>query len=152
MKKHVIVGLVAVGVLVAATFALRGGPIRISAVVPPLVAQPIASVSYSCEGGKHIDAAYYEGSSTPPASPDMPPTPGGSVKISLSDGRKMTLYQTISASGIRYANGDESFVFWSKGNSAFVMEGDNQTYGNCLDASATSSGGEQLPLSDGQED
>ncbi len=94
--------------------------------------QPIASVSYACDGGKTIDASYYNGSSTPASSPDMPPTPGGSVAISLSDGRTMTLPQTISADGGRYANADESFIFWSKGNGAFVLENNSQTYGGCI--------------------
>ncbi|MDE2078863.1 MAG: MliC family protein [Patescibacteria group bacterium] len=62
----------------------------------------------------------------------MPPTPGGSVAITLSDGRAMTLPQTISADGARYANADESFIFWSKGNGAFVMEGNATTYANCV--------------------
>ncbi len=94
--------------------------------------QPIASVSYACDSGKTIDASYYNGSSTPATSPDMPPTPGGSVVISLSDGRTMTLPQTISADGGRYANTGESIVFWSKGNGAFVLENNNQTYGGCI--------------------
>ncbi len=94
--------------------------------------QPIAAVSYMCDGGKAIDAAYYTGSSTPAVSPGMPPTPGGSVALSLSDGRTMTLPQTISGSGIRYANAGESIVFWSKGNGAFMLENNQQTYGGCI--------------------
>jgi membrane-bound inhibitor of C-type lysozyme len=38
----------------------------------------------------------------------------------------MTLAQTISADGGRYANFDESFVFWSKGNGALVLENDKE--------------------------
>lgn len=53
------------------------------------------------------------------------------VSLRLSDGRELTLAQTISASGARYANGDESFVFWNKGDTAFVQEGENYTYENC---------------------
>jgi membrane-bound inhibitor of C-type lysozyme len=34
----------------------------------------------------------------------------GSVEIILSDGRNFNLPQTISASGIRYANDDESLI------------------------------------------
>jgi membrane-bound inhibitor of C-type lysozyme len=98
---------------------------------------PIASVNYACDAGKTIAATYYQGESKPAASPDMPPTPGGSVALTLSDGRSMTLPQTISADGTRYANADESFIFWSKGDGAFVMEGNAQTYVNC--AQATSS-------------
>lgn len=98
---------------------------------------PIASVSYSCDSGKTIDATYYQGQSTPSASPDQPPTPGGSVALTLSDGRTMTLPQTISADGIRYANADESLIFWSRGSGAFVMEGNTQTFANCEQATTT---------------
>jgi membrane-bound inhibitor of C-type lysozyme len=54
---------------------------------------------------------------------NTPPTPGGSVKLVLSDGREMTLKQTISADGARYANADESVVFWNVGNGATYTEG-----------------------------
>ncbi|MCX6702673.1 MAG: MliC family protein [Candidatus Wolfebacteria bacterium] len=42
------------------------------------------------------------------------------VDIILSDGRKMSVPRAISASGARYANADESFVFWNKGDTAFI--------------------------------
>ena len=47
------------------------------------------------------------------------------------------LPQTISASGARYANDDESIVFWNKGNTAFITENgpDNITYKDCTDIS-----------------
>jgi membrane-bound inhibitor of C-type lysozyme len=100
---------------------------------------PIATASYVCDGGKTIDAKFYQGQTKPPAGPNEPPIPGGSVKISLSDGRTMTLQQTLSADGSRYSNGNpmiqgnETFVFWSKGNGAFVLEnGQQQTYSGCI--------------------
>jgi len=40
--------------------------------------------------------------------------------------------QAISASGARYANTDESIVFWNKGDTAFIQEGDVTTYENCV--------------------
>lgn len=102
-------------------------------------ASPIATVSYQCNEGKTITAVYYEGESKPAAGPDEPPTPGGSVMLTLSDGRTMTLAQTISASGIRYSDGnpnvegDETFVFWSKGNSALVLEHNtDRTFTDCI--------------------
>lgn len=100
---------------------------------------PIATVDYICDQGKAIHAVYYQGESKPAASADQPPQPGGSVMITLSDGRTMTLPQTISADGARYANPDESFVFWSKGTGAFVMENDAQTYANCEEGGAATS-------------
>ncbi len=53
--------------------------------------------------------------------------------LTLAGNKKLTLPQTLSGSGIRYANADESFVFWSKGDTAFVEEGASQTvtYKDC---------------------
>lgn len=56
------------------------------------------------------------------------------VSLRLSDGRALDLSQAISASGARYANSDETFVFWNKGNTAFIEEGasQQQTYLGCM--------------------
>jgi membrane-bound inhibitor of C-type lysozyme len=80
---------------------------------------PIAEVKYTCVDDKSIDATYYS----------------EKVELMLSDGREMTLPQTMSGSGIRYANADESFVFWSKGNTAFATEGDpnHPTFADCVE-------------------
>jgi membrane-bound inhibitor of C-type lysozyme len=106
----------------------------------PVSAQPIAEAMYQCNDNKTIDATYYAGTSTPSTNPNTPPTPGGSVKVSLSDGRSFTLPQTVSADGARYSNGDpnvqgsETFVFWSKGNGALVLENNqDQTYTGCIE-------------------
>ncbi len=82
---------------------------------------PIAQVTYICNGDKTIDAAFYKGEQKQ-VEPGEMPIPSGSVKIVLSDGRNFDLPQTISADGSRYANSDESFVFWSKGDTALVLE------------------------------
>jgi membrane-bound inhibitor of C-type lysozyme len=93
---------------------------------------PIAQVTYVCNGDKTIDAAFYKGE-TVSVEPGEPPIPSGSVKIVLSDGRNFDLLQTISASGVRYANSDESFVFWSKGNGALVLENNvEKSYIGCI--------------------
>src|SRR5262245_52259897 len=68
---------------------------------------PSAPVEYSCDGGKTISATYYK----------------DRVEIVLSDGRSMQLPQVMSGSGARYANSGETFVFWNKGNTAFITEG-----------------------------
>jgi membrane-bound inhibitor of C-type lysozyme len=86
---------------------------------PPLLA-PAAHATYICSG-QTIDATFYKGQPKP-AEPGEPPVPSGSVKIVLSDGRNLFLPQTISADGSRYANSDESFVLWSKGDYALVRE------------------------------
>lgn len=80
------------------------------------------AASYACDAGKTISATYYQ----------------SSVDLTLSDGRTMTLPQTMSGSGIRYANADGTFVFWSEGNTAFITEGaasstdQLQTFSNCV--------------------
>jgi hypothetical protein len=95
--------------------------------------EPLAAVLYYCDHGANISAVYYSGETKPPVSPDMPPTPGGKVAIKLSDGRSLSLLQTLSADGIRYASADESFVFWSKGDGALVLEnGQEKTFIGCI--------------------
>ena len=93
---------------------------------------PVASVQYSCAEGKSLTAAYFDGPTR--AAPDGRPIPGGRVVLTFADGKKLDLPQTLSGSGIRYANQGESFVFWSKGDTAFVEEGSNQTatYKDCV--------------------
>ena len=101
----------------------------------------VGAATYTCDGGKTITASFFDLKNPPPFSDyAVPPTPTGSVLLSLSDGRSMTLPQTISGSGVRYANADESFVFWNKGNTAFIEEGakQNQTYAGCISASTLS--------------
>jgi len=95
--------------------------------------KPINTVSYSCDASKTIVAAFYQGEAKPVVAGQMP-IPTGSVALKLGDGRSITLPQTISADGGRYANADESFVFWSKGNGAFITEKNlnNTTYKNCV--------------------
>lgn len=79
---------------------------------------PINTVTFSCDAAKTIDASFYK----------------DRVSLTLSDGRQMTEPQVISGSGARYANKDESFVFWNKGNTAFITEGSPavQTFSNCI--------------------
>ena len=75
----------------------------------------INSVTFNCDSNKTIQAIFFK----------------DKVELTLSDGRNMLLSQGISASGARYANSDESFVFWNKGDTAFVQEGDKTTFDNC---------------------
>lgn len=89
--------------------------------VSPAYAQdekPVNTATFVCADDKSIVAKFY---------PD-------DVALTLSDGRDLSLPQVISGSGARYANADESIVFWNKGNTAFVTEGsdDNMTYKDCV--------------------
>jgi membrane-bound inhibitor of C-type lysozyme len=95
-------------------------------------ATAVSTVHYACAQGRTLTAAYFTGPAR--TGPSGAPIPGGHVVLTLSDGKKLTLPQTLSGSGIRYANQDESFVFWSKGDTAFVEEGANRavTYADCV--------------------
>ena len=79
--------------------------------------QPTDTITavFTCEGNKSITAAFTQ----------------NSVHLQLSDGRTMSLPQAISADGGRYANSDESFVFWNKGNGALITENGTTTFSNC---------------------
>lgn len=75
--------------------------------------------SFTCSDGKSITAKFNTGKN-------------GSVDLTLSDGRKINLDVTASAGGARYANDDESIVFWNTGNTATLDEGNQTTYDNCI--------------------
>ena len=79
---------------------------------------PVSTATFVCADDKSIVAKFY----------------ADEVALTLSDGRGLALPQVISGSGARYANGDESIVFWNKGNTAFLTEGsdDNMTYKDCV--------------------
>lgn len=101
----------------------------------PIGKQPasrlIAKAVFLCDGEKSVITAFYSGETIPSASPDLPPVPGGSADLILSDGRSMNLPHVVSADGGRYANADESFVFWNRGDTAFITENNAQTFANC---------------------
>jgi membrane-bound inhibitor of C-type lysozyme len=85
---------------------------------PAAAQDPVATAIFRCADDKSIVATFY----------------ADEVALTLSDGRKLALPQVMSGSGARYANGDESFVFWNKGDTAFVTEGsdETQTYKDCV--------------------
>jgi membrane-bound inhibitor of C-type lysozyme len=76
------------------------------------------TADYVCEQNKTMRAVFVSGRQP-------------RVELSLGDGRHLTLPRAPAASGTRYASADESTVFWSKGDTAFLMEGGTQTYANC---------------------
>jgi membrane-bound inhibitor of C-type lysozyme len=84
---------------------------------PFILGQPITSAKFICADNKTVSAEFYKNF------------------VHLEFGWQKTVYlpQTISASGARYANADESIVFWNKGDTAFVTEGNpnNITYKDC---------------------
>lgn len=74
---------------------------------------------FTCDEGKTITATFY-------------PTDDKFVDLVLSDERSLTVPHAISASGARYANADESFVFWNKGDTAFITENGTTTFSGCV--------------------
>jgi membrane-bound inhibitor of C-type lysozyme len=132
MNKKTYIWIIIFIVVVAAIvvfFATRGG------VKSQLQSSQPINVSFSCNAGKPgktISATFYQGTSTPVVTPGQPPTPTGSVSLTLAGGRHMTLPQTISADGARYANADESVIFWNVGNTATLTENGQQTFSGCV--------------------
>lgn len=91
------------------------------------------NVLFACKDNKTINAVISEKFPRQNVGPEEMPIPNGQAHIELSDGRILDLNQTISASGVRYANIDESFVFWTKGNGALVLEGNREkSYIGCI--------------------
>jgi membrane-bound inhibitor of C-type lysozyme len=78
---------------------------------------PIAA-RFDCQDGSFIEAKFFN------KDPRY-------VDLNLSDRRQISVPQAISASGARYANADESFVFWNKGDTAFIEEGGKTTFTDC---------------------
>ncbi len=58
----------------------------------------------------------------------------GSVALALSDGRSLSLPQTISGSGARYeaSTTASDIVFWNEGDTAFITENTATTFANCV--------------------
>jgi membrane-bound inhibitor of C-type lysozyme len=105
--------LVILALLVLKSYFLRALPKTGPSATP--TPSTIADVIYDCDDKKSIHAVFQP----------------NQVILQLSDGRSMTVPQAVSASGARYANSDESFVFWNKGETAFIQEGQATTFSDC---------------------
>ncbi len=107
-------------------YLLYGPPIHInfpvgfsapkSAIATSSILDSADGFLFTCDGGKSLKAAFSD----------------GSVRLTLSDGRGLSLPRAISADGGRYANPDESFVFWNVGDTAFIDENGARTYSGCV--------------------
>ena len=106
----------------------------------PVVQSEVTTAQYVCAGPHTITAAYYPGTPAPAPQPGQPPIPTGSVTLTLDDGRALTLQRTLSADGARYANADESIVFWNKGNGITITEGSQQMYLGCMQVASDPGG------------
>jgi membrane-bound inhibitor of C-type lysozyme len=124
------VGVYFLGVYIGEQYEKTNVPV--SAVSLPLSSSTVSAVpmtlmnnvTFVCPSGKFIAAQFIN--KTADASVK------GSVDLELSDGRIFSLPQVISADGGRYANVDQSFVFWNKGNGAFIEENGTTTYSGCV--------------------
>ena len=87
-----------------------------NAVVEKATGRIINSVTFSCAGNKTVQVLFF----------------ADKAELTLSDGRHILLLLAISASGARYANTDESFIFWNKGNTAFIEESNKTTFKDCI--------------------
>lgn len=83
------------------------------------------TVTYYCANNKTIDATFAT----------------SSVALTLSDGRSLTLPQTISGSGIRYeaSTTNSNTVFGSEGDNGFLLENGKATFDMCTAATVEQS-------------
>ena len=115
MKRKLIIVGVLVFIGLVFLFLYQQKPTSKNTVVDKTTEGIINSATFNCAENKSIQAIFFK----------------DKVELTLSDGRNMLLLQAISASGARYVNSDESFVFWNKGDAAFVNEGDLNTFKDC---------------------
>ncbi|MFZ3057894.1 MAG: MliC family protein [Minisyncoccales bacterium] len=76
----------------------------------------ITAANFDCKNGKTINALFFD----------------DKVELTLSDGDTLLLLRTISASGARYTNTGQTYIFWNKGDTAFLEEGSETTYEDCV--------------------
>jgi len=77
----------------------------------------IISAKFYCEDGQIISTTFFK----------------DGAKIIMGNGENLNLLRTISGSGARYANQDESFVFWNKGDTAFIERNGKQILKSCIE-------------------
>ena len=71
-------------------------------------------VVFRCPGGEVIEATFGD----------------AAVAVTFPDGTKAVLPQAISASGARYSDG--ATTLWNKGNTVFIMKGEEITVQGCV--------------------
>jgi membrane-bound inhibitor of C-type lysozyme len=111
-------------------------PVPTPVVTTPVDTTPkvLNTVTYLCDAGHQIQATFLERRDVmATATPDGRPVPTGAVTVKFDDTTDVTLNQTISADGARYANTDESLVVWNKGQTLMVLDHDKETtFTGCL--------------------
>ena len=83
-----------------------------------ILGEPIAKAKFTCADNKIIESVFYK----------------NVAQIETDSLGVLYLPQTISASGARYASNNDSVVFWNKGETAFITEGNpnSPTYKDCV--------------------
>ncbi len=106
-------------------------------VSPRTLELPITKTTaqYVCREGGSFEATFVV-----PESASVTDTSGRSVDLLFENGDTLSLIQAESGSGARYANADESRVFWAKGNGALVLiDGEEKTHIGCMAVATTPS-------------
>ena len=115
MKKPAVIVLLTV-IVGSGVFFVYQKFLQPNAVVEASTNEVINAALFNCADNKTIQADFLK----------------DSVSLTLSDGRHLRLLQGMSGSGARYVNTDESFVFWNKGDAAFIEEGKETSYKDCV--------------------
>ncbi|MFA5207769.1 MAG: MliC family protein [Candidatus Paceibacterota bacterium] len=76
----------------------------------------ITAANFDCKNGKTINAIFFD----------------DKVELTLSEGSTLLLLRAVSGSGARYTNTGETYIFWNKGDTAFLEEGSETTYEDCV--------------------
>jgi membrane-bound inhibitor of C-type lysozyme len=114
MKKTIATTIILLTVLILTYWFVKAHPPK-EPISNLSLGELVADASYRCEDNKTVRAKYYT----------------GWVELTLSDGRIVTVPQALAASGVRYANRDESFIFWNKSREAFIEELGVVSYKDC---------------------
>lgn len=116
-------------------------PVVVEVPVPTPVPVQIAFSKYLCDNNLALSATYYDLPNASVATSEAAPTPTGTVTINLPADRTLSLNQTISASGVRYTNSDETIEFWNKGRGVLFSEKSvtPDVYTNCIEVAEETS-------------
>lgn len=126
MKKWIVASVLIILVIGGAYFVIK----KININQKP---EQTISAKFYCENNRFINATFDNRGN-------------GSVDLSTSDGRKISLPRAISASGARYADVNESFIFWNKGDAAFIEENGQITFSGCVTMDGIEDGGNNIAL------
>jgi membrane-bound inhibitor of C-type lysozyme len=124
-----------VSVILALLILAIGFSLYINQPVSEQTESPVVTgqTTYQCMDGHTVEAVFMTQGPIPESVPGQPPVSNALVSLSLDGATEVLLPHAISADGSRYANADESFVFWSKGNGAMVLQNDKEDiFQNCI--------------------